>query len=252
MKIDIVLTACNMNEYYYNLFPYVYRVWKERFGLELYMCLISNYIPEKLKPYESNIILFEPIDGLNECYQAQVIRILYPCLFENKNVLITDMDIIPISKEYFINSTNNYTEDKFITFTDRYVKSNMYAICYNLANSHVWSEIFGVKNIQDVRRILIENYTDGYNGKKNCAGWYTDQQLLYSYVSKYEKVIVLNDKEIGYKRLDGKGSARASEIGKNRDDILNNIHTFSDFHIIRNYHVQIKLLELFIEKIINC
>ena len=87
MKIDIVFSACNSNPYYLNLFPYVYRVWKEKFNLEFYMCLIADEIPENLKKYESNIILFKPIDSVDTCYQAQTIRILYPCLFENKNIL---------------------------------------------------------------------------------------------------------------------------------------------------------------------
>jgi hypothetical protein len=256
MKIDIVLTACNMNTYYLNLYPYVYKVWKEKFNLNLYMILVSDSIPENLKLYKDYIILFEPIININSCYIAQVIRILYPSLFDNLNVLITDIDIIPISKTYFFDSIEKYTNDKFITYTDRYVNSNMYAICYNVANSKTWKNIFNINNIDDIKNILIKNYNTNYDGKKNCDGWYSDQKILYNYLMNYintenELLVILKDKEIGYKRLDGKSTAKLNEIKTNKNSILENINIYSDFHIIRNYHVNKNLLEQIIDKILS-
>lgn len=256
MKIDIVLTACNLNTYYLNLYPYVYNVWKEKFKLDLYLILISDEIPENLKSYEKFIILFKPITDINTCYIAQVIRILYPCLFENLNVLITDIDIIPISRKYFLESIEEYSNDKFISYTDRYIKNNMIAICYNVANSFTWKKIFNINNVDDIVNILKKNYIHGYNGGKNCDGWYTDQKLLFDYITEYKNidltsVIILKDEHIGYKRLDGKSAAKLNEIKTNKKNILESINTFSDFHIIRNYHVNIKLLEDIIENILS-
>jgi len=256
MKIDIVLTACNLNKYYLNLYPYVYKVWKEKFDLDLYMVLISDEIPENLKTYEKFIILFKPIDNINSCYIAQVIRILYPCLFENLNVLITDIDIIPISSKYFFNSIEKYSNDKFISYTDRYIQNKMMAICYNVANSYTWKKIFNINNINDIIDILIKNYTDEYTDKKNSKGWYTDQKLLFNYVSEYQNIdsssiIILKDEQIGYKRLDGKSTNKLNEIKTNQKNIVETINTFSDFHIIRNYHINMELLENIIENILT-
>lgn len=102
MKIDIVLTSCNLNNYYLNLYPYVFKVWKEKFNLDLYMILIADDIPDNLLNYKKFIILFKPIPNMNTTYIAQVIRILYPSLFDNLNVLITDIDIFPISKNILL------------------------------------------------------------------------------------------------------------------------------------------------------
>lgn len=259
MKIDIVLTSCNLNNYYLNLYPYVFKVWKEKFNLDLYMILIADDIPDNLLNYKKFIILFKPIPNMNTTYIAQVIRILYPSLFDNLNVLITDIDIFPISKKYFIKSIENYTKDQFIAYTDRYIKNNMIAICYNVANSSVWNEIFNINNLEDINNILLSNYDDKYNGTKNCIGWYTDQQLLFNYIMEYKnkknnynKVIFLNDNEIDYKRLDGKSANKLLEIKNNQKNILNNIHTYSDFHIIRNYNLNLKLFENIIESILSC
>ena len=263
MKIDIVLTACNLNNYYLNLYPCVFKVWKERFELDLYMILISETIPDNLLEYKKFIILFKPIPNINTTYIAQVIRILYPALFDNLNVLITDIDILPISKKYFFTSIEKYSEDNFIAYTNRYLKNNMIAICYNVANSNIWKKILGVNNIEDIDNILIANYNEKYTGTKNCDGWYTDQQILYTYIMDYVKkfddgtdidntiqVIFLTDNDIGYKRLDGKSANKLLEIKENQSTLLKNIHTYSDFHIIRNYHSNLKLFENIIQAIL--
>lgn len=256
MKIDIVLTSCNLNNYYLNLYPYVYKIWKERFGLDLHLILISDTIPDNLIEYEKFIILFKPINKINTTYIAQVIRILYPCLFDDLNILITDIDIFPISKEYFLTSIENYPNDKFIAYTNRYIKNNMIAICYNIANSNIWKKIFNINNVHDINNILILNYNEKYTGTKNCEGWYLDQQLLYKYIMDYKKnnieqVIFLNDIDIGYKRLDGKSANKLLEIKKNQSCILENIHTYSDFHIIRNYNSNLELFENIIQSILK-
>jgi hypothetical protein len=251
MKIDFVLTAVNNNSYYYNLYPYVSKVWKERFNLDLICIFIGEEIPQILEKYKENIILFKPIENINPIYIAQLIRILYPALFENKNILITDMDIIPISKYYFLEHLKNINEDYFITYTDRYIKQKMYAICYNVANSNIWKKIFNINSINDIKNFLIKYYNKNYDGRKNCDGWYSDQKLLYKYLQNYEKLIILNDKQLNYKRLDGKGSIKLKYILDNIDNIVNNIEDYSDFHILRNYHKYLYIINKIIDKIID-
>jgi hypothetical protein len=126
MKIDLVLTACNNNNSYLQMFPYIYKVWKKRFNLDCYLILINDFIPDFLLTYQSFIILYKPLENINSVYIAQTIRILYPALFDNKNILITDMDIIPVSKLYFIESIKDIPDDTFISYTDRYIKRNIY------------------------------------------------------------------------------------------------------------------------------
>ena len=191
MKIDIVLTACNDVYKYISYYPTVYKVWKQRFNLDLYLILINDKIPDYLQEYKDTIILFPEFDKIHSGFISQVIRILYPALFENKNVLITDMDIIPISKKYFIDSISSYDDKKFITYTDRYINRKnqdpLYAICYNVANSKTWKEIFNINNENDIKNIIKEWYDSGYTGKKNCPGWYKDQLKLYEYVQNWER-----------------------------------------------------------------
>ena len=236
MKIDIVLTACNNNDRYLDLYPYVYKIWKKKFNLDCYLILISDKIDDKLIDYKDYIILFKPIENIDSAFISQTIRILYPSLFDNKNILITDMDIFPISYSYFIDSIKNYSNDSFITYTDRYIKDKQLAICYNLANSKTWKNIFNINNIDDINNILKEWYNKDYTGMKNCPGWKTDQYKLFEYVQKWNnvnnKLVILNDKILNFNRLRKKRVAR-TYITENFDIVKKKIltSTYTDIHI---------------------
>ena len=238
MKIDLVLTAGNVNSHYTPLFKLIHKVWKYRFNLDCYLILISNEIPEYLIELKEYIILWEPIKDINDIYVAQVIRILYPSLFENKNVLITDLDIFPVSKEYFINSIKDIPDDNFISYTDRYFENKMIAICYNVANSKIWSEIFNIKNKDDIINFLKSNYNINYNGKKNCDGWYTDQKQLYDKIINWEKYkskfTIFKDVDIKFKRLNNRQVNKVKIVG-DFDNILKKIEIFTDIHAIKPY-----------------
>lgn len=235
MKIDIVLTACNNNEEYLKMFPFIFKVWKNRFNLVCYLILVMHKIPNYLEEYKEKIILFPPLENMNSIFIAQNIRILFPALFKNKNVLITDLDIVPVSNDYFVKPIENFDDNTFISYTDRYLDQNMLAICYNVANSETWKKIFNINNLDDIITTLNLWYKQcNYNGEKNGDGWFTDQKKLYEYIFLYKKqnpnkVIILKDKDIGYKRLD-KRTKDILSIIENEQYLYKNLD-YSDIHI---------------------
>jgi len=252
MKIDFVLTAGNIHPHYTRLFPLVYKVWKERFNLDCYLILIADNIPDYLIDLKDFIILWKHNKNLKDSYLSQVIRILYPALYPDKNILITDLDIFPIKKSYFIEPIENMDEDKFIAYTDRSLKQNMINVCYNVAKGITWANIFNIKTEQDIINRLDEWYNEEYTGKKNCPGWYTDQEKLYEYVLKYneDKVIFLKDKEIGYNRLNNR-QVNKVYIVNNFEEICSNINKYNDIHAIKPYRKIKWYLNKLVESIIN-
>lgn len=251
MKIDLVLTAGNINHHYLQLYPLVYTVWKKRFNLDCYLVLISKDIPDYLQDYKDYIILFDPIENINDVYIAQVIRLLYPAIFKEKTVLISDLDIIPVKKNYFIEPIKYLHNDTFVSYTNRYYKQNMYAICYNVGKGNTFGKMFNINSIEDIKERLKEWYNINYTGKKNCDGWYTDQLKLFEHFEKYDGYKkVLDDKSIGYKRLNNR--ARDKEyIIKNFNEILENIESYSDIHCIKPYSKTKNYLKKMVNKIIS-
>ena len=236
MKIDIVLTSSDTSDHYLRLYPHIHKIWKEKFGLECKLILIANKIPDFLSKYNSSIILFPPIPGVHTAFIAQVIRILYPCLC-NKVVLVTDVDIFPISKSYFIDSIASISNDKFVSYRSDCLNRKMISICFNVAHSDIWKGIFEINTIDEITNTIKTWYNtlSLYNGKKNCEGWFTDQQKLYEYVMKWNKgIVLLSDNNLKFNRLDKRQrSYIISNINKVKYDIKNGMYT--DFHCIKPY-----------------
>lgn len=251
MKIDFVLTAGNLNHHYLQIFPLIHQVWKKRFNLDCYLILVATEIPDYLIHLKDSIILFKPMENINDIYVAQVIRILYPALYPNKNILITDLDIIPVNKQYFIKPVKKLEQNFFVSYTDRYIKQEMLAICFNLAPGYVYSKMFNVLTLEDIKNKLIEWYNPDYTGRKNCPGWYTDQKQLYRHFYKYQgNKKILNDKIIGFKRLNNRTRDK-QYIVKNFNDILNNIEKYSDIHCIKPFSKTKNYLRKIVKKLIT-
>lgn len=231
MKIDYCLVSCDLNELYLNNWDLIYNTWKKLCNIDVKLILIANEVPDDL-PHKHNVILFHPIENINTAFQAQCIRLLYPCLFSNKNIIVSDMDIIPMSRTYFVDAIKDIKDDKFISYRDAYLNQNMIALCYNCANSKLWKKIFNIDNLTDINKTLKKWYNEEYTGKKNCEGWCTDQLQLYKHVYNKDFNVVLKDKELGFNRLDKR---QRIYILENQDVVLNNARNikYTDFHLIR-------------------
>ena len=236
MKITKVLVSCDSHGDYASMFPLVHKMWKSICDYDCIAIYVGTSLPAVLENFKNkfpdSVILYKPLPNIHTTFQAQCIRLLYPALMENETVLISDMDIVPLKKQHFVELLDSYNKENFVTYTDRYVKQKMFAMCYNAAHCSVWQTIFNVKKIDDISTNLIQWYKDEYTGSKNCIGWFTDQEKLYSNAIKYDKIIILNDMHTNYKRLDKK---QKKFILENKQVICQSIHNYSDFHFIRPY-----------------
>jgi hypothetical protein len=237
MKLDCVLTASNLNPLYCDFIPIFVKTWKKLYpDVDVKVILIAKEIPEQFKEYSGNIILFEPIEGVSTAFISQYIRSLYPALLNYENgVMITDMDILPMNSRYYTENIKSFDNDKFIYYRNVLFENREIAMCYNIATPKTWSEIFNIKNIDDLKNILIKRnqeitYADTHGG----SGWSVDQLDLYKRVMEWNiktsNFVFLKDSETGFRRLD-RGCFNLD------NHISNNIKSgiYSDYHLLRPY-----------------
>lgn len=210
MKLDCVLTAVNESELYIDFIPLFIKTWEKLYpDVDVKIVLISDKIPKKYIEYKEYIILFHPIKNISTSFISQYIRLLYPALLNYKNgILITDIDIIPMNNKYYTENIIPYNNSNFIYYRENVCfKYNQIAMCYNIATSKVWKNIFNIHTLQDVIDRLINvykniNYEEGHGNND----WCTDQIDLYKYVMKWndttKKLICLKENETQFKRLD--------------------------------------------------
>lgn len=241
MKLDCVLTACNYNKTYSDFIPLFIKSWNKLYpNVDVKIIFINDYIPEEYKKYKDNLILFKPLDNISTAFISQYIRLLYPCILNEytNGIMITDMDMVPMNNTYYTQYIKDYTTDKFIYLRDVNLDINEIFMCYNIATSKIWSEIFNINSLDDIKNRLIEVnnsiiYLEGHDNK----GWNTDQIDLYKYVMKWNKntnnFISLNDNYTKFKRLD---RADDFENGINNETKKNiELGIFSDYHCLRPF-----------------
>lgn len=142
MKIDIVTFSCNSSPMYYEFWNPISKFWKEKFGIHpvLLYCGDEN-IP--LSEEHGTVYRHKAIEGIADYLSATWGRFWITKMYPNKVCLTGDIDMIPLSKQFFIESLKQYTdEDSYLHINaDSYYPGNFDAwkTAYNnvIAHDHV-------------------------------------------------------------------------------------------------------------------
>jgi len=231
-----------MSEEYYQFYELVRYCWKNKVKIKTKLVLISDHIPIVLEQFSEDIFLFRPIEGIPTAFQAQVIRLLYPCLMEDTKggIIISDMDLVPLNAKYY--DVEKYTDDSFIIYRDVISECKQYPICFCAATPLVWRDIFQIKTENDIIETMKVWYysmiKEGEYYQKSSAYskiWACDQLKLFEYLTTWstEKLIKLTDDITNFSRLDRQS---IDDIEKNKEWLRSRIRKdeFSDFHLPRN------------------
>jgi hypothetical protein len=231
IKITRAIISWDNHPDFAHFWPIVSKAWKELIGVKPTLIFIGPKTVHLNTQY-GEIVYFEPIKNLPTSFQAMAIRPLAAALFPNDVCIISDLDMIPINKEYFQKTVEKYSDDNFIVFYPNFYKSepDRYMMCYNVAKGSTFAEVFKIKNETDIRRILnmwYKIFFPIYNYK-------TDEKMLHRYLynwkPKEKNLRLLNLK---FKRL-------------NREKweyIPEKISKYADAHILRPYEKYKKELD---------
>lgn len=227
MILTTVLASVNNSPKYYMFIPKQIKFWKH-FNINFIAIFVGDTIPDELKDYSANIILYNKNLNINTAYVAQNIRIYYPALLslpDNECVMITDMDMLPTNDVYYKSGIGEFNTKDFIYY--RYIDTNQIYMCYNAAHPSAWSNVFNIKTIDDIEHAINKNYNLCYNGTPGCYGWFIDQEIMYRNLINYPNLKVLNRP---INRL---------EVDVYKMHLTNNDKTFvsqyDDAHFHRNY-----------------
>ncbi len=180
LELKRVILSTNNNPMYIQFWPVVAPLW-EALGLRPTLALIADE-DCPIDTTIGDVYRFAPIPGISEALQAQCIRLMLPALFPDEACLISDIDMLPISRSYFFSGASRCPNNAFLVYRDKaYGKSaQRYPMCYLAAKGSVFSDVFGVSS-SDQFPALIEAWSSlGH-------GWNTDEFLLFQYLIKWER-----------------------------------------------------------------
>ncbi len=180
MKIKYAIMGSDMNPLYYDFWPIISKVWKEVFDITPVLGLICDEDSELIQDQYGLIKKFKRINGIDDGLQSQIVRFYLPPTLDG--VCITsDIDMMPLSKKYFIDNIENFDKNKFYVMTSdnpECLKNKEYQMCYNIAKPEIFKEVLKID----------DSWFDFVNKLKNLGlGWTTDQRYLYNMINDYEK-----------------------------------------------------------------
>jgi len=240
MRIDCVLTACDLNPLYSDFIPIFIKAWTKLYPrLDIKIILIHPEIPERFRLYARYIICVSPMQGIPTEFVSQYIRLLYPAILSCKGgVLITDIDMMPMNATYYTRSVEHIDQRVFVSYRNPIVEGvplsnhKQIPICYCVATPQTWGDIFGVACLDDVVNKLREAY--GLH-----LGWCTDQICLYHKVTAWrartQRFICLTDRQTRHRRLDRTLPPLRDGRLTRRMLWLTKKGYYSDYHMCRPY-----------------
>lgn len=179
--IDRVILSSNENPMYLQFWPLVAQAWQKLVGIKPTLFLVAHeHIP--VDETVGDVVRIKPIPGVSTASHAQIIRLLAPIYFENEISIISDIDMLPLNKDYFVNSVKNIPDTKLVVYRDMgYGKDSLrFPMCYNAGKGYLFKDVFNVKSIEDIPATIAKWVQLG-------CGWETDEVMLYTHVRKWNK-----------------------------------------------------------------
>jgi hypothetical protein len=227
LKIDRVIVATDANPTYIHFWPLVAQAWKTKLGIKPTLVLVAdqNTIVDETV---GDVIRFTPLPNVPASFQAQTIRVLLPALFENDVCLTSDIDMLPLSSDYFNKAIEHVPSNCFVTYMNKAYPDGYpaFPICYNAARGKTFKEIFNMPpscNHETISLIIKQWHAAG-------LGWQTDERMLYDHLMKWKdahtRFIPLNDNT---------GPRRVDRSNWKYDKKLLDTNYYIDAHCLRPY-----------------
>ena len=169
MKLDKVILSSDDNPDYLEFWPIVSEAWRN-IGIEPIL-----FYTGKNKIKNENVFNFN-LEKCDSAFIAQNVRLLAPTLFPNDTCIISDIDNMPLSEDYFQGNIVNITDNQFVIYRPDATSEYMISIMWNAAKGSKWIDIFEVDSVESISKKLLSWYPENYSiGGDN---WYHDQKIL--------------------------------------------------------------------------
>ena len=247
MKIDLVIHSSDSNPFYLDFWPLVSRVWKLRFNVEPLLVFIGDETTPIDETY-GKVIRMKPIPDVPMYLQCQWVRFWIPSQFPDKTCLLSDIDMFPISRQYFLDQVKDIPEDKYVHLNPNH---QFIPVCYHLAKGKTFTHVLGLHpNWEDSVQLLYSKNL-GHDCTKdapnnpiliNKPNWGAEEEYLTQILRSYPDKSVFTFLPRKHERLD------RSFWRWNPNQIQQDI--FADAHSIRPYSQYKSEIDKFVRELL--
>ncbi len=244
MKIDFAIVSSDSNPYYLDFWIPVSRVWKQKFNIVPILVYIDN-VDLDLSTEFGQVIKIKPIANIPINVQNQIVRFWIPILFPDQVCIISDIDMYPLSSNYFLNSVKNLSDYDYAHLNPCIDTYGRLPACYHVARGETLKEIFDLDSEWESFLVKVLNYS--FSLTKVEFDWGSDELYSSNKVLNYTGEININlinrqNGQNGY-RIDRSNWVYSKELLK--------FDYYFDAHSIRPYSENSIELKLFESIILN-
>ncbi len=216
-----------MNPMYLDFWPIISKTWKEVFNITPVLGLICDEDSDFIEDEYGLVKKFKAIEGIDTGLQSQIIR-LYLGKELTGNIVISDIDMVPLSKQYFIDQVVDFDSSKIYVMSSDNAECNNnkeIPMCYNISDSQLFA-----------RMLELDNTWVEFANRLNSMGfgWTTDQNYLWvkmqQFKEQYPNDVVLLSR--GWPRG---ADRRIDRLWWSYDANLVNSGHYIDSHLLRPY-----------------
>jgi hypothetical protein len=193
MKISKIIVSCDDSHYQY-FWPVVAQVCKKVLNIIPVLFMVGEEDRDFFHDGNGLVKYVKKIEGIPTSTQGQILRLYGTKFFPDEVCLLSDIDMILLNREYFIDKISEYSENSYVIFSsDGYdlerkecrdlFDFQVYPLCYHAAKGKIFSDLLEID----------ESFEDFANRVMNLEvpnkkAWYSDEIYLSLMInSKYDK-----------------------------------------------------------------
>lgn len=229
MRVDLAIHASDSNPFYLEFWPIVSKLWTEVFGIRPMLVYIDENHDIPIDTTYGDVLKFKPVDGVPLYLQCQWVRYWIPSQFPDKISMICDIDMLPISRHYFIDQIREIPDDTYVHLNanHRFIPS-----CYHIAKGSLYKKVLELHDMwEDSIRYLHSKQMghdcfDGVNfAVKDKPNWGSDEELSSILIRGYPDQSIFVNLPRTHGRID-RSDWRYDPDGIARDE-------YADAHCVR-------------------
>ena len=212
MKIDKVIVSCDNSHYQY-YWPIIAKVCKKKIKATPVLFKISDEDSDFYFDGNGIVKNVKALPDVSTGIQSLFYRMYATKLFPDEVCLISDIDMMLLSYDYFQGTIKDFNEDSIVVYSsDAYDKNrddfndffteNVYGMCYNAAKGKIFEEVLDLTGefsdfVNRLRTYNIEKGLEWYGDEiylTNRINLFSNKYEVHKLVRGYEEKFKVRDR----------------------------------------------------------
>lgn len=182
MRIDLAVMSSDDNPFYLDFWPIVSKLWKVRFGIAPILLYFGEGNPDQTY---GMVIKMKRIENMPLYLQCTCSRLWYPGTQPDKITILSDIDMLPLSRWYFLNQIAEVPDDKYIHLNPCIETYGRLAMCYNVARGDTYRDVLRIPTDWNEAAVYFKSVKPVKLFTKDRPLWFVDETILTSKILGY-------------------------------------------------------------------